>query len=235
MRGKTHAAAGACCGAMLALLSGLNPPVCVGAAVCGALAPDVDSFRSPAARQVRKIRRGLAGAAVLVFAAGAKPDAVLKQLGLSGVAHALAQGGAGSGASAHSAQVLFGSSELSGAAFDLQQLVALVLFLILLIAGSLCKHRGPTHSLAMLFALSATLAFFNPVCAVAFAVGYASHLALDMLNYQKVPLLWPLQPHGGVAFGLGKSGGQLDSLLLIVLTIVTALLFGVLTLGHSGA
>lgn len=221
MRGKTHAAAGVLSGAVLALVSGWNPAVCACAAVAGSLAPDVDTFRSPAARQMRRVRRGLAGAAVATCVLGARPEAMLHAIGLDGAAHTLIQSRVVDQAASGIPAVWSG------------QIVGLVLCFLLMVAGSLCSHRGATHSLVMLGLLSVTLGAFLPQCGVAFGLGYATHLVLDMLNYQKVPLLWPLKSAGSVSFGVGKSGGKLDSLLFVALVGAAVAAFGMLALGHS--
>jgi inner membrane protein len=65
-------------------------------------------------------------------------------------------------------------------------------------------HRGPLHSLlgaalacaGSFFALKALHLNLLLLCAV--AVGYISHLLLDALNPQGVPLLWPCKKRLGV-------------------------------------
>jgi inner membrane protein len=54
------------------------------------------------------------------------------------------------------------------------------------------KHRGITHTLAALMAVSVLAAhFITPVLALAVTVGYASHLITDMMTMSGLPLLWP--------------------------------------------
>jgi membrane-bound metal-dependent hydrolase YbcI (DUF457 family) len=59
------------------------------------------------------------------------------------------------------------------------------------------RHRGPTHSiLALAFFACATLAIasvlhWSPIYALAFSLGYAVHIASDMLTISGAPLFWP--------------------------------------------
>lgn len=71
--------------------------------------------------------------------------------------------------------------------------------LIALIAiGELSKHRDRTHSLlaCVLFSASALLIELN--IGLAFAIGYGSHLLIDLFNKSPVRLLYPLKK--GVCF-----------------------------------
>ena len=59
------------------------------------------------------------------------------------------------------------------------------------------RHRGPTHSLLALalFACAAlaivSVLHWSPIYALAFSLGYAVHIASDMLTISGVPLFWP--------------------------------------------
>nr|WP_314639211.1 metal-dependent hydrolase [uncultured Olsenella sp.] len=78
--------------------------------------------------------------------------------------------------------------------------------------GRASGHRGFSHSLVALVATYAALRLALPALAVSLALGYASHLALDLLNKTPLRLLWPLRR--GVCLGLLRSAGMADGLVL---------------------
>lgn len=60
--------------------------------------------------------------------------------------------------------------------------------------GRVLGHRGATHSAAAVLGLVLLLqAGRHPGAVCALAIGYASHLAADMLTPQGLPLTWPLR------------------------------------------
>lgn len=52
-------------------------------------------------------------------------------------------------------------------------------------------HRGIFHSLLMAGLIGAGISVFNLWFGAGIAIGYISHLLLDSLNKEGVPLLWP--------------------------------------------
>ena len=102
--------------------------------------------------------------------------------------------------------------------------LAAVAIVALCAFGYTCKHRTFTHSL--LFGALMTQAFWYvcPALATPFAIGFASHIVLDLLNYQKLQLLWPLK-QGTFSFGLIHSKGLVNSTLTLVGTIASIALF----------
>ena len=72
-------------------------------------------------------------------------------------------------------------------------------FIIICTYGSSQPHRSFMHSFLSLFMLTACIDVIYPDAAPYFAVAYASHLALDLLNYRRLRLIWPMK-HG---FSLG--------------------------------
>ena len=115
--------------------------------------------------------------------------------------------------------------------FGADCILGLACFILLCIAGSLTRHRTFTHSLAMLVALTlCTSVFLRPVT-FAFAIGYASHILLDLLNHRGVCVLWPIGK--GYSVGLVRARGICDRFLLIAdtaisVSIVVWRLFGIL-------
>lgn len=69
--------------------------------------------------------------------------------------------------------------------------IGVVAYLILLISGFISDHRTFTHSLIALLLFSLAIYFICPIIALAYFVGYFSHLLLDFLNKKKIPLLYP--------------------------------------------
>jgi inner membrane protein len=96
----------------------------------------------------------------------------------------------------------------------------------------LFAHRGLTHSLVALIIVAVIMAFLQVqfVHAVAFLVGYASHLAADSVTKQGIRLWWPSQRRFrlvGKRLTI-KTGGAIDWLIGIaslVLAIVVLIQF----------
>lgn len=96
---------------------------------------------------------------------------------------------------------------------DKRTSVGAAAFIILCIVGVMQPHRKFTHSIAALILFSYALAMVDiPLC-VPFATGFASHLALDILNRKKLQLFWPLKT--GVSFNICYSNKLADRLFLI--------------------
>lgn len=68
-----------------------------------------------------------------------------------------------------------------------------VLFCVLFLAGEWSRHRDRTHSVLALLLSSAAVLMIHVPIGIAFAVGYASHLAIDLLNKQPIRLFYPLK------------------------------------------
>lgn len=90
--------------------------------------------------------------------------------------------------------------------------------------GYMSKHRTFAHSLLGLVLMSASLWLVCPLLAPSFAIGYASHVALDLLNYKKVQLLYPLKTLS-MSLGLCRADGLVNSVLMWIATIVAIALF----------
>ena len=90
-------------------------------------------------------------------------------------------------------------------------------FIIICTYGSGQPHRSFMHSFLSMFMLTACY----------FAIAYASHLALDMLNYRRLQLIWPMKR--GFSLKLCSSQGLINHLLLsagmvcVVLELVTSI------------
>lgn len=97
--------------------------------------------------------------------------------------------------------------------FSYQQLAGVAIVVAVCALGSASGHRGFSHSVVALVVTSLGVRLlYEPLC-VPFAVGYASHLVLDLLNKRPERLLWPLRR--GFCLRLCESGRLVDSALFV--------------------
>lgn len=75
------------------------------------------------------------------------------------------------------------------------------------------KHRTLTHSLLMLSTLTLLVNYALPSLTVPFALGYASHLLLDMLTVHGIELCYPW--HRRIRLMSFRTGGTVDGLLAV--------------------
>lgn len=94
----------------------------------------------------------------------------------------------------------------------MKTIAGVVLFAALTFVGGHTDHRSFTHSLV-------AMASFCGACYLAcepllpfFAMGYASHLVLDVTNHQPIRLFWPARK--GVSIGLCLAKGVANSVVL---------------------
>lgn len=76
--------------------------------------------------------------------------------------------------------------------------VGALMFIALTVIGEKSKHRDRTHSLLACALFSISVALIEPHIGIGFAVGYASHLIIDLFNKAPVRILYP-KP-GGICF-----------------------------------
>ncbi len=85
------------------------------------------------------------------------------------------------------------------------------------------KHRGFLHTYTFCIVLSVLLAFYFPIIALPFFLGYSFHLVLDSFTPHGIQPFWPLKYR---STGSIKTGGSVESAIFFVLVIVDiALLF----------
>ena len=100
-------------------------------------------------------------------------------------------------------------------------------FIIICTYGSGQPHRSFMHSFLSMFMLTACMDVIYPDAAPYFAIAYASHLALDMLNYRRLQLIWPMKRSFSLKFC--SSQGLINHLILsagmvcVVLELVTSI------------
>ena len=68
-----------------------------------------------------------------------------------------------------------------------------VFFVFFIFIGKISDHRGRTHSIAALILFSVSVSLINASVGVAFFVGYASHLIIDLLNRRPIRLFYPFK------------------------------------------
>ena len=86
------------------------------------------------------------------------------------------------------------------------------------------KHRGVFHSLTFAILVSLVIAFFWPVGALPFFLGYSFHLLADSFTPDGIKAFWPLK---FVSKGRIKTGGRIeDGIFLVFLVLDVLLLVG---------
>ena len=87
-----------------------------------------------------------------------------------------------------------------------------ILFLIVCTYGKDQPHRSFMHSLVAGFMLNCCVNIVYPDAGPYFAVAFLSHLALDLLNYKRVKIFWPLKK--GYSLRFCSADGWVNRLLL---------------------
>lgn len=86
----------------------------------------------------------------------------------------------------------------------------------------IAKHRGILHSMTFCFIASIAFAFFIPVLAFPFFLGYASHLFADSLTQEGIMPFWPLKNE---AKWVLRTGGNREFVLFLVMLGVNFVFF----------
>ncbi len=88
---------------------------------------------------------------------------------------------------------------------------ALIGLIILAIIGFNTNHRTFTHSILGLLLFAIIIWFLCRPAAIPFAVGYASHMIIDLFNKRGEQIFFPIKK--GVCFGLCYAGKTVDKIL----------------------
>lgn len=91
--------------------------------------------------------------------------------------------------------------------------VGAVMFVALTMIGELSKHRDRTHSLLALVLFSVSVFLIEPHIGLAFAIGYGSHLIIDLFNKSPIRILYPLKK--GICFKICYADRLGNELLLV--------------------
>jgi inner membrane protein len=94
-------------------------------------------------------------------------------------------------------------------------------FLLLCVFGMRQPHRSFMHSLLALFLFSSCVGIIFPEVAPYFAIGYASHLIIDLLNRKREKILWPMKK--GYSFNLCSSKGYVNKLMMAAGMFISAI------------
>ncbi|MCH7567882.1 MAG: metal-dependent hydrolase [Nanoarchaeota archaeon] len=84
----------------------------------------------------------------------------------------------------------------------------------------LTKHRGIIHSFTFCIAVSVLLAFYFPLIAFPFFLGYALHLLADSWTIEGIRPFWPLKD---ISRGKIRVGGTMEETVFIVFIILDAI------------
>ena len=102
-------------------------------------------------------------------------------------------------------------------------LIGLMAFILLCAFGMQQPHRSFMHSGLSLVLLTACVGIIFPAIAPYFAIGYASHLFVDIFNKKGEKLLWPYKK--GFSFRLCSSHGMVNHLLMAAGIAISVLYF----------
>lgn len=83
------------------------------------------------------------------------------------------------------------------------------------------KHRGIIHSLTLCIVLSFAFAYFIPIIALPFFLGYSLHLIGDSLTSEGIRPFWPLKKE---ARGIVRVGGKVEESIFVVFLILDVIL-----------
>lgn len=97
-----------------------------------------------------------------------------------------------------------------------------LLFAAITFLGGHTDHRTFTHSLAGLALFCASTYLVCEPLLPYFAIGYASHLALDITNYQGIRLFWPFDVK--VSLGFCTAKGLANTIVMVLGYAAAALL-----------
>ncbi len=99
--------------------------------------------------------------------------------------------------------------------------VGVAMFVVLTVIGELSKHRDKTHSLLALVLFSAAVFLIEPHIGIAFAVGYSSHLIIDLFNKSPIRIFYPMEK--GICFKTCYADRLGNELFLVVGVLIIVL------------
>ncbi len=84
-------------------------------------------------------------------------------------------------------------------------------------------HRGIIHSYTICILLSIAIAFFYPIFALPFFLGYSFHLFADSFTSQGIRPFWPLK---GMSNGIVVVGGKIEKTIFYIFVLIDSVLLG---------
>lgn len=225
MTGRTHIAVGVASALALNSLVGASS-LCIPAIIGGALGGmfcDSDIATSEASRELRFAWAALA-VVILTSLVGAQllGTDVIKQLAfaIQTATHALIE--SLSGAASVGSTSYATSLDALFFAYGEHMAIGVLLLVAICACGRASGHRGFSHTLVALVLSSYGIFLLYAPLTPYFALGYTTHLLLDVLTKKNIPLFWPLK--FGVSLGVARSGGILDTLLCGIASALTLVL-----------
>ncbi|MBR0405821.1 MAG: metal-dependent hydrolase [Eggerthellaceae bacterium] len=104
----------------------------------------------------------------------------------------------------------------------MRTIMGVALFTALTFVGGHTDHRTFTHSLVAMAAFCGAIYLICQPLLPYFAIGYASHLVLDITNHQSIRLFWPARIEASL--GLCRAKGTVNSIMLVVGLVACVLL-----------
>lgn len=89
--------------------------------------------------------------------------------------------------------------------------------------GMTTAHRSFMHSITVLIASTLCVFITLPSLAPYYAIGYASHLFIDLFNHKKEQLLWP-SDKGNLCFDLCDANGIANYMICGIATIINVII-----------
>ena len=84
------------------------------------------------------------------------------------------------------------------------------------------KHRGVIHSFTFCSLIAVLLAFFWPIAALPFFLGYGLHLFVDSFTREGIMPFWPYRKRSSWKL---RTGGVVESTLFLFLILIDIFLF----------
>lgn len=89
---------------------------------------------------------------------------------------------------------------------------------------STSRRRGLLHSFTFCILLTIALAFFLPVLALPFFLGYSFHLFADAWTTEGIRPFWPMKVESK---GVVRDGGKIEHSIFLVFILIDILLLGI--------
>lgn len=105
-------------------------------------------------------------------------------------------------------------------------IVGMIMLAVFMVVGELSKHRDRTHSLLACAAFSFAVFIIDLHIGLAFAIGYGSHLAIDLFNKSPIRILYPFKR--GICFKICYAD-RLGNELFLVVGVCTIVLYSVIS------
>lgn len=103
----------------------------------------------------------------------------------------------------------------------LRTIIGVVIFIGLTVIGELSQHRDRTHSILAMLLFSISVWLIEPHIGFAFAIGYGSHLTIDLCNKSPIRILYPVKK--GICFSLCYADGLANEMILVCSVFITVL------------